>query len=531
MELVLRTSAILAVAWLCSRVMTRASAATRHLVWHTAILTVVVAPIIAPIAPQFALPRLGAAVQEIERWLGPYGGAPARERGVESQAMHSSQASPGLRRGDSMSGGSDTWPHAFASFWTAGALMTAVWFGVGWILSLRAARRAPDAPVAWQMEVNDLAARLRIGREVRLAMLATDSSPVTIGLFTSCVLLPPSALSWDADQRRSVLLHELSHVRRHDMRIQTMTQAACVMYWFNPMIWLAARALRRERERACDEEVLRHGARPSTYAAFLLDVARLINRRRIPSAALAMARSSELERRLLALLGHRVRQPSRAGQAVVLLMMVTSAVAILGATRAPSISGQAPLNAQAGTRSAVDGWMLSPTSIERSEMPARVEQATKTLETSPDERARKQAALALADGEQSASTSALVLALTDSSSNVREKAALALALQSGPDVVEPLIRALADEDSQVREKAALGLALRRDPRVVDPLLSAMADPDAQVREKAAIALGTSGDVRARAALEAATRDRDPQVREKAVTALMLLNSVAPRFAR
>ena len=52
LQLSVRSTVILAVAWLVSRLLTRASAATRHLVWHTAILAVLAAPLVTPIVPR-----------------------------------------------------------------------------------------------------------------------------------------------------------------------------------------------------------------------------------------------------------------------------------------------------------------------------------------------------------------------------------------------------------------------------------------------------------------------------------------------
>ncbi len=78
---------------------------------------------------------------------------------------------------------------------------------------------------------------------------------------------------------------------------------ACALYWFNPLAWLAARQMRRERERACDDLVLRAGARPSDYAAHLLQLARGFRSARVVSfATVSMARPSQLEGRLLSIL-------------------------------------------------------------------------------------------------------------------------------------------------------------------------------------------------------------------------------------
>jgi HEAT repeat protein len=395
------------------------------------------------------------------------------------------------------------------------------WFALGWVLAAALRWRGAEAPAAWNGELRDLAVRAGVRRAIDLRVSRDERGPLTVGIFHSTVLLPPSAVDWSADQRRLVLLHELAHIVRHDCRSQAVAHVACAVHWFNPLVWLAARELRRERERACDEIVLRHGTKPSDYAACLLDVAAAAQSRSMPSAALAMARRSELEGRLLAILSHRARESSRTTTRLVPLGVVAASLALLAAQ--PVASG--PPEADLPSVSASARRLPAPSPDEELSRQATKE-AARTLRSAAAPEERSRAALALADSGQSA-VSPLVRALEDPSADVREKAALALGLQSDRSVVPHLLRALTDPDAQVREKAALGLALRRDASVVEPLVAALGDPDGQVREKAAIALGTTADPRARAALEGALKDPDSQVREKAVAGLTMLGSVSP----
>jgi beta-lactamase regulating signal transducer with metallopeptidase domain len=476
LELALRSSVIFAAAWLLARLLPRAAAATRHLVWHSALVASLILALASlaqvRLVPQVALvPQVSQVhlVPQVQRVLGALEGVDAAET-PQAGGTRSTGGTQGSR----------------SALGTLGTLGVSLWFALGWLASRRLVQSARPAPAAWQLEVNALCERLRVRREVRLGILDRPTSPLATGVVRAVILLPAAAARWSDDRRRAVLLHELAHVRRHDCRVQIVAQTGCALFWFNPLVWLAASELRRERERACDDEVLQLGAQPSSYAAHLLDIAREFRPTLRPSAALAMARPSELEGRLLAVLAaRRARVPARGTRwAIVTMVSLASAVALSATMRSPETPRLAP---PAPARYVVSQDL--ETSAQRQTEPRSNAEAT--LEQSPD-------------------------------SQERERAALALALTSGRDVIPALLKALADPDSQVREKAAIGLALRRDPRVVEPLLGAMSDPDSQVREKVAIALGTSGDARAKDALTQALQDPDGQVREKAAAGLILL---------
>ena len=140
--------------------------------------------------------------------------------------------------------------------------------------------------------------------------------PMAWGVLRPVVLLPKAADEWPETQRRAVLTHEMAHVKRHDCLTQAMAHAACSVYWFHPLVWLAARRLRVEREHACDDLVLRSGASGPDYADQLLQLARSARwSQQSLWTAVAMARPSQLEGRLLAILDPSLdrRGPSRRG--------------------------------------------------------------------------------------------------------------------------------------------------------------------------------------------------------------------------
>ena len=110
-----------------------------------------------------------------------------------------------------------------------------------------------------------------------------------------------------------MLLHELAHVSRHDSFSRSAAAMVCALYWFQPVIWYAARRMRLEQEHACDDLVLSLGAAARAYARDLLEVAGAFRPPPLVAGlSVAMARNSELERRLTAIIRRGPRRRSSA---------------------------------------------------------------------------------------------------------------------------------------------------------------------------------------------------------------------------
>ena len=142
------------------------------------------------------------------------------------------------------------------------------------------------------------------------------------------------AESWSALRRRLVLTHEFSHIKGHDWLVQILVKLACAVYWFNPLVWLAARRLFIEREQACDNDVIAAGAKPSEYATHLIDLAKSMQwRGAAPSAALAMVRPSQLRVRIVSILDGEKYVRRGMAQTVPMALSMTVLVISLGAVR------------------------------------------------------------------------------------------------------------------------------------------------------------------------------------------------------
>ncbi|MDA1247938.1 MAG: DUF1549 domain-containing protein [Planctomycetota bacterium] len=189
------------------------------------------------------------------------------------------------------------------------------------------ATTSSDASIITAFE--DAARQLEIFQSVSLLLHSDRTIPVVWGILRHRLLLPVAARQWSSEQLRSVLLHELAHIKRRDTIAQLLGQMACALYWFNPLVWFAAWRLHVERERACDDLVLANGVRASAYAEHLLNVAtRLSSSPWTRACGLAMARNSSLEDRLSAVLNDKRNRRSVTSAVVTVALLLGASLAI-----------------------------------------------------------------------------------------------------------------------------------------------------------------------------------------------------------
>lgn len=82
-------------------------------------------------------------------------------------------------------------------------------------------------------------------------------SPMTFGLFRNYVVLPANFDQWlSLDEIRYIFLHELNHYKSKDIATNYLIVIFQIIYWFNPLVWVAFRKMRLDREIACDHAVL-----------------------------------------------------------------------------------------------------------------------------------------------------------------------------------------------------------------------------------------------------------------------------------
>ncbi len=95
--------------------------------------------------------------------------------------------------------------------------------------------------------------------------------PGVFGVLRPVLLLPEGIAERLNDaQLNAILMHEFCHIRRRDNLTAAIHMAVQSIFWFHPLTWWIGARLVDERERACDEEVLRRGCKPDVYAESIL---------------------------------------------------------------------------------------------------------------------------------------------------------------------------------------------------------------------------------------------------------------------
>lgn len=334
----IKGTALLLLATIVAIFLRRDSAATRHLVWLLAIVAILVVPILSTILPRWrVLPAWAGIAPETApvetdsqysaarpipgtRGVTQNGDLRAIDRPRTTPNLHTADleqarpasAKPAVVPGATASSGN--WINALSIVWAIGFFVLILRLLAARLMLWKSERQAtvvwPSGrpaesihdPVVTALEI--ALSQLAIHRPVTLLIHPDQTVPIVWGVLRSRLLVPPGARLWTGEQLRSVLLHELAHVKRRDTMVQLLAAIATAVHWFNPLMWFTAWRLGVECERACDDLVLASGVRPSAYAAHLLDVVTGISPASwSQSCGLAMARKSSLEGRLIAILG------------------------------------------------------------------------------------------------------------------------------------------------------------------------------------------------------------------------------------
>ncbi|MGD8787702.1 MAG: M56 family metallopeptidase, partial [Phycisphaerales bacterium] len=171
--------------------------------------------------------------------------------------------------------------------------------------------------------------RMGVEREVRLKVSVNATSPAVCGLFRPVILLPRNlGPTLGSSHLRTVMMHELAHIKRGDLWVNMIQTALQIVYFYNPLLWLANAIIRNVREQAVDETVLvAMGPKASHYPETLLSVARLAFARPALSLRLigVIESKSQLKERIKKMLERPVPKNAKLGIVGILIIIALGA--------------------------------------------------------------------------------------------------------------------------------------------------------------------------------------------------------------
>lgn len=199
---------------------------------------------------------------------------------------------------------------------------------------------------------------MAIAAAVPVRSSASTLEPGLVGVLRPVLLLPAGLVDHLSEPEiRSIVAHELCHLRRRDNLTYFIHMVCQAVFWFYPLTWWLGRRLLIEREYACDEEVLASGHEPHVYSESIVKVCRYYVRAPADSTAGATGRDSIYARVQNIISGHR---PIPLALAKRLLF----AAAAVGIAIVPIVLGICGIQS-AGAQAAPGSGALTPEIVER----------------------------------------------------------------------------------------------------------------------------------------------------------------------
>ena len=243
-------------------------------------------------------------------------------------------------------------PGTLAAIWVCGFVVVG---GLWWLRAHRVAALMQDAQTLVAGREMDALRALEESSGVRkpLPLLVSRGSmePGIFGIVRPVLIWPEGISEHLPDPHlRSILAHELWHVRRRDNLAAALHMLVEAAFWFHPLVWWIGARMVDERERACDEQVLRLGNQPDVYAESILKACRFCVE--APLACVSGVAGSNLKRRIVRIMnmqmGNKLGMSGKLALAAIAVAVIAGPVAF-GVFNAPQARAQEAQAAASGT--------------------------------------------------------------------------------------------------------------------------------------------------------------------------------------
>lgn len=244
----------------------------------------------------------------------------------------------------SMASSGSLWVLCLAVLWACGAAVVLIGWIERWNRVRKLVRSAELQEYGREVDVlHAVEAIAGIRHPLPLRVSNTCMEPGAFGIFRP-VLLWPEGISAHLDdtQIASVMAHEVCHVQRRDNLLALLHMCVEAIFWFHPLVWWMGARLLEERERACDEAVLRMGNEPGQYADAILKACRFCVES--PLSCVSGVSGSDLKRRMVRIMNAATIPLSRSRK-MLLASIATATVAVpiaIGALHPRVVIAQEP---------------------------------------------------------------------------------------------------------------------------------------------------------------------------------------------
>jgi beta-lactamase regulating signal transducer with metallopeptidase domain len=230
-----------------------------------------------------------------------------------------------------------------ALVWLLGALVLAAYVIVSnfkmWRI-VKTVRPLTDQRILEVLE--DCKEEMGVQTIVGIVVADRVKSPALFGFVRPRLLLPEGIIeTLSVKELRHIFLHELSHLKRHDIFLGWVTSVLLVIHWFNPLAWYAFYRMRQDRELACDASALSamESGESEKYGLTIVQLLEKFSRgRALPIIAAVSEDKSNLKRRVRMIAQFR-KEPQAWSALAAVLLIVLSCVSLTDAKQRVLVAG------------------------------------------------------------------------------------------------------------------------------------------------------------------------------------------------
>ena len=203
-----------------------------------------------------------------------------------------------------------------------------------------------------------------VRKQIPLLLSHESMEPGILGIVRPVLIWPRGISDHLPDPHlKSILAHELWHVHRKDNMAAAMHMLVEAVFWFHPAVWWVGARLIEERERACDEQVLRLGNQPDIYADSILRACKFCIESPLP--CLSGVSGSNLKRRITRIMNRQTGLKLTFANKLLLSAAAVATIAApitIGLFHASPVGAQEPQTLAAISRDTFDQVTLKPSS-------------------------------------------------------------------------------------------------------------------------------------------------------------------------